>query len=54
MTFNEKIRNENLQYNFSRLATKIYVLSSLEVDKYEYMGKRYYPLRTYNNRGSQA
>ena len=37
MTIDDKIRDEELQYNINRKATKISVLSSGENDKYEYL-----------------
>ena len=37
MSIDEKIRDEKLQYNIYREATKISALSSGKIDKYEYL-----------------
>ena len=37
MTIGDKIRNEKLQYNVNREATKISALSSSKIDQYEYL-----------------
>ena len=37
MTINDQIRDENLQYDINREATKISPLSSGEIRKYEYL-----------------
>ena len=37
MTIEEKIKDENLQYDVSREAAKISALSSGKIDKYEYL-----------------
>ena len=37
MTIDDQIRDENLQYDINREAAKILVLSSGEIDKYEYL-----------------
>ena len=37
MTFNEKIRDEMLQYRSNREAAKISALSLSKIDKYEYL-----------------
>ena len=37
MTLINKIRDEKLQYDISREAAKVSVLSSLKIDKYEYL-----------------
>ena len=37
MTIEDKIRDEKLQYDVSREAAKISVLSSGKIDKYEYL-----------------
>ena len=37
MTTDDKIRDEKVQYNIDREAAKIYVLSSGEIDKYEFV-----------------
>ena len=37
MTINDKIRDEKLQFNISREATKISALSCGKIDKYEYL-----------------
>ena len=37
MAVDEKIRNENLQYDVNREAGKILALSSGKIDKYEYL-----------------
>ena len=37
MNINDKIKDEELWYGFNREASKIYVLSSLKIDKYEYL-----------------
>ena len=37
MTIDDKIRDENSQYNINREATKISALSSGKIDKYEYL-----------------
>ena len=37
MTIDDKIRDENLQYDINREAAKISVLSSGKIDKYEYL-----------------
>ena len=37
MNINDKIKDEELLYGFNREASKIYVLSSLKIDKYEYL-----------------
>ena len=37
MTIKDKIRDEKLQYDINREATKISVLSSGKIDKYEYL-----------------
>ena len=37
MTIEDKIRDEKLQYDINREATKISVLSSGKIDKYEYL-----------------
>ena len=37
MTIDDKIRNEKLQYEINREATKISALSSGKLDKYEYV-----------------
>ena len=44
MTFNDKIRGEELQYDINREATKISALSSGKIDKYECQVKKYYLL----------
>ena len=37
MTVDDKIRDEKLQYNIKREASKISALSSEKIDKYEYL-----------------
>ena len=37
MTFNDQIRDEQLQYDINREASKISVLSSNEIRKYKYL-----------------
>ena len=37
MTIDDKIRDEKLQYDINREATKISALSSGKIDKYEYL-----------------
>ena len=37
MTINDQIRDEKLQYNINREATKISALSSGKIHKYEYL-----------------
>ena len=37
MTIDDKIRDEKLQYDVNREATKISTLSSREIDKYKYL-----------------
>ena len=37
MTINDKIRDEKLQYNIKREAAKISALSSVKIDKHEYL-----------------
>ena len=37
MTIDDKIRDENLQYDINREAAKISALSSGKIDKYEYL-----------------
>ena len=37
MTINDKIKDEKLQYDISREAAKILILSSGKIDKYEYL-----------------
>ena len=37
MIFDDKIREEKLQYDINREAAKILVLSSGKIDKYEYL-----------------
>ena len=37
MTTDDKIRNEKLQYDINREATKISALSSGKIDEYEYL-----------------
>ena len=37
MTFENQIRDENLQYDINREAPKISALSSGKIDKYEYL-----------------
>ena len=37
MAINDKIRDENLQYDISIKAAKISALSSCKMDKYEYL-----------------
>ena len=37
MIIDEKIRDEKLQYNIKREASKISALSSEKIDKYEYL-----------------
>ena len=37
MTIDHKIRDEKLQYDINREAAKLSVLSSGEIDKYEYL-----------------
>ena len=37
MTIDDKVRDEKLQYNINREATKISALSSGKIDKYEYL-----------------
>ena len=37
MTINDQIRDEKLQYDINREATKIPTLSSGKIDKYEYL-----------------
>ena len=37
MTTDEKIRDEEIQYDINREATKISALSSGKIDKYEYL-----------------
>ena len=37
MAIDDKIRDENLQYNINREATKTSALSSGKIDKYEYL-----------------
>ena len=37
MTIDDKIRDEKLQYDVNREATKISALSSGKIDKYEYL-----------------
>ena len=37
MTINDQIRNEKLQYDVNREAAKISALSSVKIDKYEYL-----------------
>ena len=37
MTFEDKIRNEKLQYDINREAAKMSALSSVKIDKYEYL-----------------
>ena len=45
MTTSDKIRNEKLQCYIRRKSSKISVLSSGKIDKYEYVtGEKYYPL----------
>ena len=36
MTTNDQVRNEKLQYDINKKATKISALSSCKIDKYEY------------------
>ena len=44
MTIDDKVRDEKLQYNINREATKISALSSGKIDKYEYLtGKEILP-----------
>ena len=44
MTIDEKIKNEKLQYDTNREATKIATLSLGKIDKYEYLrGKEILP-----------
>ena len=44
MTIDDKVRDEKLQYNINREATKISALSSRKIDKYEYLtGKEILP-----------
>ena len=46
MTINDKIRDENLQYDIDREAAIISALSSGKIDKYEYLlvKKHYHPI----------
>ena len=37
MTTDEKIRDEEIQYDINREATKVSALSSAKIDKYEYL-----------------
>ena len=37
MTINDQIRDEKLQYNITREAAKISALTSVKIDKYEYL-----------------
>ena len=37
MTINDQIRDEKLQYDINREAAKISALSSVKIDKYEYV-----------------
>ena len=37
MTINDQIRGEKLQYDINRKAAKISALSSVKIDKYEYV-----------------
>ena len=37
MTIDEQIRDEKIQYDINREATKILALSSSKIDKYEYL-----------------
>ena len=37
MTIDDKIKDEKLQYNINREAAKILALSSVKIDKYEYL-----------------
>ena len=37
MTIDDKIRDEKLQYDMNREATKISALSSRKIDKYEFL-----------------
>ena len=37
MTINDQIRDEKIQYNINREATKISALSSGKIHKYEYL-----------------
>ena len=37
MTIDEKIRDKTIQYNINREAAKISALSSVKIDKYEYL-----------------
>ena len=44
MTIDDKIRDEKLQYDINREATKISALSSRKIDKYEFLtGKEILP-----------
>ena len=38
MTFDDKIGDEKLQYNINREEAKISAVSSIKIDKYEYLG----------------
>ena len=45
MTIDDKIRDEKLQHDVNREATKISALSSGKIDKYEYLtGEQILPL----------
>ena len=45
MKIEDKISNEKMQYGINREATKISILSSGKINKYEYLtGKKYYLL----------
>ena len=37
MTIEDQIRDEKLQYDFNREAAKMSALSSVKIDKYEYL-----------------
>ena len=37
MTIDEKIRNEKMKYNINREGAKIWALSSVKINKYEYL-----------------
>ena len=37
MTINDQIKDEKLQYDINRKAAEISVLSSVKIDKYEYL-----------------
>ena len=44
MTIDDKIRDENLQYDINKEAAKISVLSSGKINKYQFLiGKKIFP-----------